>query len=394
MSAIDLTKKKKIGFVCSGGAVKAAAFHMGVAMALEQRGFRFTGSLVDEFETPFDPGEVKSVQTYVGSSAGSLVTTYLAQGGQMKDLVANFRQADSDSAIPGLRYWEMLAPRARSALDLISFDNFWMQMIKNRSFQSPFSTQGLANYLRSHVIRNDRFSGLQADLFIVATELNRSKKVVFGKYKSAPVEPYLEYRNDVSISDACAASMSLPPVYHPYTIQVDGESRRYFDGEIREPLSSHVALETGCDLIICSYTHQPLTVSDPQKSLSEEGVVEITIQAIYQAIEQKIWVARGIRQKERALVDLVRKFFKDKQLPMDALDELVEKLEARMTYKSNVDYIYIHPRPSDAEMFYAPHFSLNKAKTEQIVRRGFLACLTAMRGLTAEKTTVKSELNE
>jgi predicted acylesterase/phospholipase RssA len=295
----------------------------------------------------------------------------------------------NDSAangVPGLQYWEMLFPRMRTKMELFSWDNFLLNMLRNKTIQSPFSTHGIAQYLKTHVIKTDRFSDLEPDLFVVSTEVNQSKKVIFGKYKSLPVESYLEYRNDVSISDACAASMALPPVYHPYSLQIDGVRKDFFDGEIREPLSSHIARDLGCDLIICSYTHQPVRMPPGKGSLSDKGIHQVTLQAIYQAIEQKIQQSRGYRQKEKALIDAVRKFFKDKELPDSMCDELVGEIEARMTYKSNVDYIHIQPRASDHEMFLLPHFSLNRKKTERIVKKGFLAAMSALQGFKLEES--------
>lgn len=384
MGGLEISKKRKIGLVCSGGAVKAAAFHVGVALALEQKGFRFQGGTHESQVEGADSDPAKTIQVYVGSSAGSLVTTLLAQGGRLKDLQSSFRTGAEGGAIPGLKYWEMLFPRVRSAKDFLGFDNFLLGMLRNKRIQSPFTTDGIANYLRSHVIRTDRFSDLRADLFVVATELNQSRKAVFGKYKSAPVESHLEYRNDVAVSDACAASMALCPIYHPYSIQIDGVRRDYFDGEIREPLSEHIARDIGCDLIICSYTHQPLRLPGSRGSLASESIQQVTLQGIYQAIEQKIFSTRGSRAREKALVDRVRKFFREKALSDALCDELVADLESRMTHKSNVDYIYIHPRPGDVEMFLAPHFSLDRSKTERIVRKGYLAAMTALRGLKVE----------
>lgn len=380
MAGLELSSKKKVAFVCSGGAVKAAAFHFGVALALEQKGFRFSGGTREGLaeDTPTDPS--KTIRVYVGSSAGSLVATLLSQGGKLKDLQGSFERVEG-SSIPGIKYWEMLFPRLSSAKDLFGLENFILDAFKHRSIQSPFSTNGIARYLRSHVIRTDRFSDLEPDLFIVATELNQSRKVVFGKYKSAPVAAYLEYRNDVSVSDACAASMALPPVYHPYSIQIGREKRDYFDGEIREPLSEHVARDIGCDLIICSYTHQPIRFPSDKGTLASKGINQVTLQAIYQAIEQKIYSSRSARLRERNVIDRVRKFFRDRQLPENLCDELIADLEVRMTYKSQVDYIYIHPRSSDLDMFLSPHFSLDKSKTERIAKKGYLAAMTALRGL-------------
>jgi predicted acylesterase/phospholipase RssA len=376
---IEVTKKKRIAFVCSGGAVKAAAFHTGVAMALERTGFSFVSGAASAGNG--QAGASRSIGVYVGSSAGSLVTTYLAQSGSLRDIVAAFESEKSIQGIPGLKYGEMLSPRIRSPKDIFNPDNFLFGMIKNASVQSPFSTEGIAKYLRTHVVKSDRFSDLKANLFVVATELNQSRKVVFGKFKAAPQDSFLEYRNDVSITDACAASMSLPPVFHPYTLQIEGKARDFYDGEIREPLSEHVARDMGCDLIICSYTHQPIRLASARGSLAQKGVQQIVLQAIYQSIEQKIQSTRGARSREKALIDMVRRFFIDRELPLHMCDELVAMLEARMTHKSDVDYIYIHPRPSDSEMFLMPHFSLKRKHTEHIVKRGFFAGMSALRGL-------------
>lgn len=378
---MKLSEKKKIAFACSGGAVKAAAFHVGVAMALEQKGFQFLGGTRERRaeEGPFNPA--KTIQSYVGSSAGSLVATFLAQGGKLKDLVASFRENPDGEGVPDIKYWEVLFPRIRSPLELLSFDNFFVNMFRKATVQSPFATDGIARYLRNHIIETDRFSELEADLFVVATELHQSKKVVFGKYKSAVSERYLEYRNDVGVCDACAASMALPPIYHPYRIQIEGQPRDYYDGEILEPLSNHVARDSGADLIICSYTHQPLNIPQDRLTPAEWGVHMVTLQALYQVIEQKIVRSRGQRQKEKDLLDYVKKFFTENNLDAKLADELIAKLEARMSYKSDVHYIYIHPRPSDVEMFRAPSFSLNRKKTESIVRRGFVAGMSALRHL-------------
>ena len=381
MSGIDFSQKKKIGFVCSGGAVKAAAFHVGVAMALENIGFQFLGREQEGSGGPFNVNASRTVQTYVGSSAGALVAVYLAQGGKLKDLQASFAKGSSTDAIPGLKYWEMLSPRVKSASDLLGFDKLLSGLFRSKSIPSPFSTEGVAKYLKSHVIHSDRFDELASELFIVGTELNRPTKTVFGKYKSVPEEQHVEYRNDVLISDASAASMSLPPLYHPYQIEIEGKKRYYYDGEIREPLSSHIARDVGCDLIICSYTHQPLRLPADSDEIAKGGVYSISLQAIYQVIEQKIQHARGTRHRERALVDDVRGFFKEKKLPADLCDELIARLERRLNYRRDVDYIYIFPRPSDQEMFLLPHFSLDRAKTEKIVRKGYLAAMTALKGI-------------
>lgn len=383
MAGIDISKKKKIGFVCSGGAVKAAAFHVGVASSLEYLGFRFNGGWGAKNSPElysFDPS--KTIQVYVGSSAGCLVTTYLAQGGGMKELEAIFNSGPKDNDdMPLIKYWEMVAPRFKTATNLFGPENFILNLLKMKKIQSPFSTDGIVRYFDNNIIHTNKFSEIHADLCIVGTDVNTGRKLVFSKYQSAPKDRFAEYRNDVSVTDACAASMSLPPIYQPYPIQLDGVKRDIYDGEIKEPLNVHIASDLDCDLIISSYTHQPVRMSARKGSLSEKGIQAITLQAIYHMIERKIQSARGYRREEKQLVDVVKDFFDKHHLGKDLLDTLVEELEARMTFKSHIDYIYIHPKPSDFEMFSLPHFSLNRRKMERIVKKGFLAGYSVLRGL-------------
>ena len=49
---IQIGPKRKIAFVCSGGASKAGAFHLGVALALQEQGFKFYGGLAPTTEAP------------------------------------------------------------------------------------------------------------------------------------------------------------------------------------------------------------------------------------------------------------------------------------------------------------------------------------------------------
>src|ERR1700761_789574 len=86
---IKIGPKKKIAFVCSGGAAKAGAFHLGVALALQEQGFRFYGGLSTPSSTPPPPGPM-DISTYVGSSAGSIISAYLAAGYSLENIFNSF----------------------------------------------------------------------------------------------------------------------------------------------------------------------------------------------------------------------------------------------------------------------------------------------------------------
>src|SRR5262245_58982262 len=73
-----IKNKKRIAFVASGDSIKVACFHIGVMLAMKRFGFTFLGGLRQNNEEPeTKPGQVS---IYVGSSAGSFVTSLIAGG--------------------------------------------------------------------------------------------------------------------------------------------------------------------------------------------------------------------------------------------------------------------------------------------------------------------------
>src|ERR1700678_4149011 len=87
---VKIRAKKKIALVLSGGGMKASAFHVGVCLALQEKGFRFVGGTREKVEeNPFidDPLAIK---TYVGSSAGALVSAFLASGHTIEEIIEAF----------------------------------------------------------------------------------------------------------------------------------------------------------------------------------------------------------------------------------------------------------------------------------------------------------------
>ena len=278
-----IESKRKIAFVCSGGASKAGAFHLGVALALKEQGFKFTGGLIPRNGEVKPPGPME-ISQYVGSSAGSIICSYLAAGYSLDNIFNSFLGRTPPEPIdpadlvpkvlPRLTYQKMfklrpslareqifrLAEIRKAVAALMEGDFNALFQLKWLKATGLFSTGGIEAYMRDEVMPSDRFEDYMADLFIVATQLNHSRKVVFGKYAYQPPPSDLncQYNNDVPISRACAASTSLPIIYTPYPIKNENDRTIfYIDGEIRDTLSTHVAVDGGADLVIASYTHQP-----------------------------------------------------------------------------------------------------------------------------------------
>ena len=81
------------------------------------------------------------------------------------------------------------------------------------------------------------FRRLRAQLYLVATNLDTGKPIVFG----APGADH------VPISRAIEASSALPGLFPP--VAIDGE--HYVDGALNKTLHASLALDAGADLLLC-----------------------------------------------------------------------------------------------------------------------------------------------
>jgi len=387
--------------VFSGGASKAAAFHIGVCLALRDKGFSFVGGMAADpcpaNALPFPPPRYHphEIATYVGSSAGALIVTMLAAGISIESIINSF-SVDTNFKIPGehrelpkLTYRDMLAIHWPKPASLIS--SFQKNSILGRTLESVilknlrlpgiFSTRGLVDYLRKHVLPTERFNELRPNLFVVGTQLDHSRKIIFGRFGTEKTfDEYCQYASNAAISDAVGASMSLPPLFAPYLVEHEGGKKRYYiDGEIRETLSTHVAKENGCDLLFCSYTHQPYHYKEEIGSLYGYGLAAIVIQALYQAIEQKVYGAKRAHESKIVALRTVQEFFREKRYPEADMEELSTRLEARLDFNRRLHYLFIHPEPKDRAMFFGEHFTLNSTTLQNVVTIGYKRAMTELR---------------
>ncbi len=398
-----IAKKRKIAFVCSGGATKAGAFHLGVALALQEQGFRFQGGVATPGVPRREAGPME-ISTYVGSSAGSMIASLLTAGYSLDDIFNSFLGRVAENAglkygnpgIPRLTYSKMFKIRPELAKEQLGellkvrriFGNilqgnidafFQLRWLKATGL---FSTAGIEQYMREEVLPSNRFQDYLADLFIVGTQLNHSRKVVFGKYRYQPPPHDLncQYDNDVPISEAVAASTALPFIFAPYSIKgADGKPVAYIDGEIRDTMSTHIAIDAGADLVIASYTHQPYHFHASTGSLLEHGLPAILVQSIYLLVEQKINNHIHNKQIQRNAIQAVSRYCQQEGLTDSQRKRICEILEAELHRRLDVDTIYIHPNPSDAQAFFGEHFSLSPQKLSEIVKSGFKAAIDTLR---------------
>ena len=393
----------------SGGGTKAAAFHVGVCLALREKGFKFAGgtrpdpqaeNVVPDESLIFENGPL-TFTIYVGSSAGAVVTAFLAAGHSIDAVIDAFTRGSGLGALTRFRKGRKLKPityRDIFALNLDAglasrfFPNFLsgkkpifsggLEVLLKRGFKvnGLFTTKNLERYIRTQVFPENNFYKLNAKLYIVATQLNHSRKVIFGPFEETTKTKSLLRANFAKVSDAVAASAALPGVFAPYGIKTPkGIEMYFFDGEIRDTLSTHVAADQGADLVISSYSIQPYHYNPDMGSLHEYGIPIIFNQALYQLVQQKI--ERHIRHQNdmRAMINAVQGYMGEAGIDEKHIEKLTEILVNRTRFNPAVDYIYIHPSPHDYEFFFADHFSLNGKVLAGIVRAGFKAAMNTLR---------------
>ncbi len=404
-----IPKKNRIALVCSGGAAKAGAYHLGVALALREKGFKFTGGLLDEDEgddiVRQQPG-TRDISIYVGSSAGSIISSFLAAGYSLDAIFQSFLREKTppkslDKVLKPLSYNRLFSLRRETGVLSTIYDladaslsiTGFMKGIARESYRNMlnmswlkvpgfFTTAGIEQYMREDVLPSNDFRRYKADLFLVATQLNHSRKVVFCRHSELPSneDKNCLYMNTVSVSKAVAASTSLPPIFSPYPIANESGRRvYYFDGEIRDTLSTHVAVDAGADLVFASYTHQPYHFNREIGSLHEYGLPMIIIQTIYLIIERKIQQHRQFIDRSRIAYDAIYEAMKSHGVPDETKKRVLDVFEQKMHYRHNVHYIHIHPQPHDHQMFFGDHFNLNPHVLKEIVRVGFRNAIDVLR---------------
>lgn len=394
-----LSEKKKLGLVLSGGGIKAAAFHLGVCLALREKGFSFAGGTKEDVAKN-NPDDKMTFKTYVGSSAGAFLTSLLASGHSVESIIDAFeRGSKSDltkfnrkktvaTRLKPITYRDIFAVNGVNFLDSLpgllrrkSLVTGGLEALLKNGFKvnGLFTTKNIERYMRGNLLKDD-FSKLGVENYVVATQLNHSRKVIFGPFPETYKVKNIKYANYASISQAVAASTALPPFYAPYGIKNQkGKELYFFDGEIRETLSTHVAADAGADLVIASYSVQPYHYTPVMGSLHNYGIPMIINQALYQVIQQKIEKHIDHQQQIAAIMSAVDGYFRQQGLPEEHREKLLEILTKRVNYKPGVDYIYIHPSPNDYEMFFVDHFSLNAEILGRIVHIGFKAGIHALR---------------
>lgn len=245
--------RPRVAFVGSGGATKGVA-HVGVIKAMEELGLE--------------------ADVFVGASTGAIAGAFASQG------------VKADQMIDWLRpSWKRTDPQAALRT------RYFMGLPSAEQWRSPgwltsgmFSIDRFERFLRESLPSND-FRELSRPLLVTATDVDGRGRVVFGK----------GHVDDVPISQAVAASSSLPLLFRPYRIG----DRYYIDGELVRTLSIDLAVEAGADVVIVSNVYRPHVTKVGEPSLAHSGPAAMLRQTANVVLSEK----------EKRGIDLIHRLY-------------------------------------------------------------------------------------
>ncbi|MBX0329505.1 patatin-like phospholipase family protein [Oscillochloris sp. ZM17-4] len=261
-------QRSKSALVLAGGGVAGAAYEIGALCAIDQI---------------LEQHSVNEFDSYVGTSAGALVGSCLANNISPRTLLSvldspafgidqlepqHLFSLNLPAALARIRHLPAaLGTITRNLLTGQGVSLFDLAERLAPSLPSGlYDANALEGYLRAALElpgRTNRFSRLNHELAIIATDLDTGERAIFG-------HPPLE---DVAISQAVSASAAIPFFYRPVRI----DDRDYIDGGIRGTVSLDVAIEGGAELIVCINPMVPFDNSHhlPGHAISDEGVPQI-----------------------------------------------------------------------------------------------------------------------
>jgi NTE family protein len=236
-------KRSKTALVLGGGGFTGGVYEIGALRALDLLAVNRT---VNDFDV------------YVGTSAGAFVASMVANGITPEEMMRVINH-DLPSPLADIDLGTLLQPNyggfvrksvtfplrlagvAREALSHLR-EISAVDVVNGLAGGLPtgiYSGRGIERYVEEALSDPDRtndFRLLASELYLTATDLDSTERVVMGEGEWM----------DVPISTAVAASGALPMIYEP--VRIDG--REFIDGGIRSTTNIDVAVEHGAKFIV------------------------------------------------------------------------------------------------------------------------------------------------
>ena len=313
-------RPSKTALVLGGGGFTGGVYEIGALRALDLLAVNQT---VNEFDV------------YVGTSAGSFIASLTANGVTPEEMMRVLNR-DLRSPIPDIGLQMLLRPNyrgfVRGSLTLpFKVAGIVRELIENLGESSAvdlatglagllppgvYRSTGIERYVRevlSDPDRTDDFRHLSAELYLTATDVDTTERVILGEGEWA----------DVPISQAVAASGALPLIYEPVEIR----GREFIDGGILSTTNIDVAIERGAQFVVVINPLVPYVNDFSKRIPTMTG-------------------SRAQRVSDMGMAGIGNQAFR--MISHDRLHRAVEIWEERYP---GVDIILIEPELDDALMF-------------------------------------------
>jgi predicted acylesterase/phospholipase RssA len=333
----------RIGLAIAGGGPIGGMYELGALRAM------------DEAMDGWDPTRL---DCYVGVSSGAFLAAGLANRMSTAEICRIFITGTSDDAEfrpetflrPNLaeylqraaRLPQLYAEWGRRLMRNPGKAVRWSDLVMRFGGLVPtglFDNVGVEVFLRDVFNRRGRsndFRELEADLFVVAVDLDSGEAVRFGEAGW----------DNVPISQAVQASSALPGLYPP--VEING--RHFLDGALRRTMHASTVLERGIDLMIGINPLVPFdaTRSGPradeaeQMGLASGGLPAVLSQTLRTLLQSRMQIG-------------------------------MEKYPHQFP---NIDQLVFEPNASDSELFFTNLFSFSsRHRVCQLAYRNTLADL-------------------
>ena len=328
----------RTALVLGGGGFTGGVYQIGALRALDLLS-------VNRAVTQFD--------VYVGTSAGSLIASLVANGVSPEQMMRTVNDQVPHS-LPALdRSMLLRLNRSEMALKALKLPLHAVSVARNlvRSLGAVsavdlvlalgdalpsgiYTGEGVERYVRDALAgdgRTDDFRLLKNELYLAATDLDSCERIVLGA----------EGWDDIPISAAVRASTALPMIYAPYRVR----DRELIDGGIVSTTNLDIAVEAGAKLII---------VVNPLVPYVNDFATTIPT----------LFGTRARRVSDMGFPKIGYQTFK--LLAYQRLHEMAGHWEERYP---GVDIVLIEPDPDDELMFQTN--ILNFASRVAVARHGF-----------------------